>query len=161
MKRIVSLIMTASILLQTVIPVASMVTYAEIGDLYGLKWEQSKSLSRELVENNIKTGAGEALVSWKTGDVAGSYTLEYFAEDVAKADGSAEKVQLIFNRSDLGNLATVEVKVFDKDNKLIDDKGYKRFNFDSTGSDDWIDMVTPGEKIITIQKGSKIGRAHV
>lgn len=139
MKRIVSLMMAASILLQTVIPVGSMVAYAQtVGPLYGLKWEQSKSLSRELVEDDqIKTGEEEALVSWNPKDVTGKYILEYFVEDGATANGSAEKVQLTFNRPNPENAATLGVKVFNKDGDEDQGRKYQQYNITTGKWDNW------------------------
>ncbi|HHX59471.1 MAG TPA: discoidin domain-containing protein [Epulopiscium sp.] len=146
MKKMISLIISASIFLQMVVPVASTVTYAQTGDLYGLKWEQGKSLSRGLVVNDIKIGEQEALVSWKVGGAAGSYILEYFVED-EDGLGGAERVELTFKREDLGNTATVDVKVFDESEEI--DKVYQRFNMD-TGN--WIEM--SNDEVIPLQKGS-------
>ncbi|HHX59380.1 MAG TPA: hypothetical protein GX707_01380 [Epulopiscium sp.] len=149
MKKTISLVISASIFLQMVIPGASMVTYAQTGNLYGLKWEREGSLSRGLELSNIKTGEQEALVSWSVKETPGIYTLEYFVEDEG-GSGAAEKVQLIFDRQDLGNAATVDVKVFNKSGEIK--RNRQRFNMD-TGN--WVKMNDEvGNEKISLQKGS-------
>ncbi|HHX61542.1 MAG TPA: fibronectin type III domain-containing protein [Epulopiscium sp.] len=144
MKKIISLIISASIFLQMVIPTASLVTYAAEGDLDPLKWEEQISLGDNLGENTIKTGQNEALLSWKVGETFGKYTLEYYIEGPT---GVGEKVELTFNRPDSNNMATVEVEVFDKVGVQIV-KQYQRFNPDLGR---WVELNNP---IIDIQHGS-------
>ena len=132
MKRILSLIISVSLLLQ-VIPTGGMVTYAsEEKSAYGYDWEQEHSLDRNLAVNRAIAGSTEALVSWTVpvNPEGHDYTLDYIIEN-NEVEDKVEKIRFTFNQ-ETNNKAKASIEVLNLDG-AAQKKDYRVFNFSGLG----------------------------
>ncbi len=153
MKKIISLIISASIFLQIAAPTASIITYAQESEsAYGFQWEESRGLDRTLETKDFVEGSKEALVSWQVDSQTNDYTLEYLVENTEVAE-KAEKVRFTFNK-DTDKKATAKIEILDLDGNPKEKK-YRIFDFSSIGAEeDWIDK-TESEIKIDIVGGTR------
>lgn len=162
MKKIISLIISASIFLQIASPIASMVTYAQpLENAYGFKWEGTKALDNSLDTKDSVASATEALVSWKVDSETGDYTLEYVVENKEVIE-QAEKVRFTFEK-DTEQKATAKIKVLDLDG-IAKEKDYRIFDFSNIGvGEAWIDKKAETDINIDIVDGTRYqgGRVRV
>ena len=106
MKKLISLIISASIIMQVLTPLAGVVTYAQDNKL---KWERNAYLDDKLVKMDGKGKADEALVSW---DLEDGETLDYFVET---SNSDVNKVEFTFNRNGNDEPASASIQVLGED----------------------------------------------
>lgn len=119
MKKLISLIISASIIMQVLTPLAGVVTYAQDNEL---KWERNAYLDDQLKKHNSKGKADEALVSWDLRDDVNS-ELEYFVES---SSGEAVKLEFDFKKKKVGDSERAEISI-KADKKL----NYRVFSYNS------------------------------
>lgn len=124
MKRIISLIISASIFLQLVVPTASLVTYAAPGD-GNLTWVEKEGLSLlDLKPRSSASSSTEAMVSWELDPEISDYTLKYVVEIGKELEEVTFKI-----KTDGKEKAKGEITVKGKDGAI--EKEYKRYNVSS------------------------------
>ena len=159
MRKLISLILSASIFLQIVMPWASIVTYAQTqNSLYGFTWERGKGLDRSLDIKNAGPGSTETLVSWAVDLEASNYSLDYIIENQEILEANPdniltrpERVKLTFKK-ETDRKATATIEILDMDG-VAAEKDYKLFDFTSIGAsqESWIDKKAKHVKIDIVE----------
>ncbi|HHX62595.1 MAG TPA: hypothetical protein GX707_18060, partial [Epulopiscium sp.] len=162
MKKMISLIISASIFLQMVVPAASMVTYAQTGgNPSNFKWMDNGRLDDKLDLQSAREQSTEALVSWGIKDDIKKYELEYFIEN----QKDTEKVRFTFEKVEgKESDAKVTLQVLDtEEEEKSKEKDYYEYDFSGINPDGVIKHIGKESIEINITEGTRFpgGRVSV
>ena len=157
MKKIISFIISASIVLQIVAPGAAMLTYAQaVKNLYGFTWEDNRRLDDNLEIKEAREQSTEALLSWKVDENLNQYVLEYFIEDERDSTTILERIKVTFQRQKANKTeAKVTLEVLDAITGEAKKKDYYEYDFGSINPDGPTQHEDQESLTITITDGTR------